>query len=116
MEKMTNVKALNYVLENCELSPEVREKVENIRNQFEKKNGGEKKPTANQVANDNLRSAILAEMEPNVLYTVTDMMKKLSCCAELSNQKISALIRTLVDSNVIEKTVDKRKSYFRKIG
>ena len=116
MEKMTNVKALNYVLANTDLPTEVREKVENIRNQFEKKNGGEKKPTANQVANDNLRSTILAEMEPNVFYTITDMMKKLPCCAELSNQKISALVRTLVTNGEIEKLVEKRISYFRKIG
>ncbi len=115
MEKMTNVKALNYVLENCELSPEVREKVENIRNQFEKKNGGEKKPTANQIANDGFRNQILADMEPNVLYTITDMMKKLPSCKDFSNSKIVALIRPMLGVS-IERIEDKRKAYFRKIG
>lgn len=116
MEKMTNVKALNYVLANCELTDEVREKVEKMKLQFEKKNSSDKKPTANQVANDSLRSAILADMENDVLYTVTDMMKNLPSCSALSNQKISALLRTLVTDGAIEKTVDKRKSYFRKVG
>ena len=116
MEKMTNVKALDYVLANCELTDEVREKVEKMKAQFEKKNGVGKKPTANQVANDGLRSAILAEMENGVYYTITDMMKKLPSCAELSNQKISALIRTLVTNGNVEKLVEKRISYFRKIG
>ena len=114
MEKMTNVKALAYVLANCELTDEVREKVEKMKAQFEKKNSSEKKPSATQVANDTIREAILAEMEDNRLYTVTEMMKVLPSCADLTNQKVSALIRPLVECGRIDKVVDKRKSFFRK--
>ena len=115
MEKITNVKALAYVLENYELSAEVREKVEKMKAQFEKKNSAEKKPTANQVANQAIVSAILSEMEVGVLYTITDMIKKLPSCADLTNQKISALIKPLIGVS-IERVEEKRKAYFRKIG
>ena len=115
MEKMTNVKALNYVLANCELTDEVREKVEKMKAQFEKKNSAEKKPTANQVANQAIVEGILAEMEEGKLYTITDMMKELPSCKEQSNQKVSALIRPLIGVS-IERVVDKRKAFFKKIG
>ena len=115
MEKMTNVKALDYVLAHCDLPEDVLAKVEKMKEQFEKKNGGEKKPTANQVANDGFRNQILAEMEPNVLYTITDMMKKLPCCKDFSNSKIVALVRPMLGVS-IERIEDKRKAYFRKIG
>lgn len=115
MEKMTNVKALSYVLANCELTEEVREKVENMKAQFEKKNSSEKKPTANQVANDALKEAILSEMEEGRLYTISEMMKELPSCADHSNQKLSAIIRQMLGVSV-ERVEEKRKAYFRKIG
>lgn len=115
MEKMTNVKALNYVLENANLPEEVKAKVEKMKEQFEKKNSAEKKPTANQVANQVIVEGILAEMEENVLYTITDMIKKLPSCADLTNQKVSALIKPLIGIS-IERVEEKRKAYFRKIG
>jgi hypothetical protein len=115
MEKMTNVKALNYVLANCELTDEVRAKVEKMKEQFEKKNSAEKKPTANQVENSKLKEAILSEMEEGKLYTITDMMKSLPSCATLTNQKVSAVIRQMIGTS-IERVEEKRKAYFRKIG
>jgi flagellar biosynthesis/type III secretory pathway protein FliH len=115
MEKMTNVKALNYVLANCELTDEVRAKIENMKTQFEKKNSAEKKPTANQVANKGIQDAILEGMQNGKLYTITDMIKEIPACADLTNQKVSALIRPLIGVS-IERVVDKRKAYFRKIG
>ena len=115
MEKMTNVKALAYVLANVELPAEVKAKVENMKAQFEKKNSAEKKPTANQVANQALVESILAEMEKGKLYTITDMMKVLPSCKDLSNQKLSAIIRPLIGVS-IERVEEKRKAYFKRIG
>ena len=115
MEKMTNVKALAYVLANVELPAEVKAKVENMKAQFEKKNSAEKKPTANQVANQAIVEGILAEMEEGVLYTITDMIKKLPSCADLTNQKVSALIKPLIGIS-IERVEEKRKAYFKRIA
>ena len=73
---------------------------------------GEKKLTATQIANENLKEFILEEMEENRLYTISEMMKALPCCAELTNQKVTRLVAQLVDANKVVRTEDKRKAYF----
>ena len=115
MEKMTNVKALAYVLANCELTDEVREKVEKMKAQFEKKNSSEKKPTAQQVANAAIQTAILEGMESGRLYTITELIKEISACNDLTNQRVSAIVRGMLGIS-IERVEEKRKAYFRKIG
>ena len=77
-----------------------------------KKNSSEKKPTAQQVANEAIKQAIMDGMERDHFYTITDIQKNVPACADLSNQKISALVRQLKDDGVVVKTEDKRKSYF----
>jgi hypothetical protein len=79
-----------------------------------KKNSAEKKPTAQQVANDGIKSAILDGMEENHLYTITELQKSIPECAELSNQRVSALVRQMVAEGAVIRTEDKRKAYFSK--
>lgn len=77
-----------------------------------KKNSADKKPTAQQTANEAVKTAILEGMEVNRLYTITELIKEIPECADMTNQKVSALVRQLVDAGSVAKTVDKRKSYF----
>ena len=70
--------------------------------------------TATQKANAELKDKILAEMEVGKPYTVTAMLKELDCVAELTNQKVSALMKQLVEDGLVVKTEDKRKSFFTK--
>lgn len=79
-----------------------------------KKNTAEKKPTAQQEANAGIKDAVLAMMQehPNQLYTVTDILKSVPACADLTNQRVSALIRQMVDAGQVKRTEDKRKAYF----
>ena len=77
-----------------------------------KKNSAEKKPTAQQVANAGIATAITEGMEPNRLYTVTEIIKEIPQCAELTNQRVSALLRQLVETGKVKRTEDKRKAYF----
>ena len=79
-----------------------------------RKNAGDKKPTANQIANDGYKDIIFAEMSanPDKLYTVTDLIKTVPELAEYTNQRVSALLRQMIDAGSVVKTVDKRKSYF----
>ena len=44
--------------------------------------------------------------------TITELQGICTELADYSNQKISALLKKLVDSNQVVKTVDKKKSYF----
>ena len=79
-----------------------------------KKNSAEKKPTAQQTANEAIKMAILEAMEVNRLYTITELQKSIPECAELSNQRVSSLMRQLKDSGEVIRTEDKRKAYFSK--
>jgi hypothetical protein len=78
-----------------------------------KKSNGERKPTKTQLANDELRTEIFESMESGTKYTISDMIKAFPCCADLSNQKVTAVIKPLVD-NGITKVVEGRKTYFVK--
>ena len=78
-----------------------------------KKNASEKKPTAQQVANEGLKSTILDVLTENGgLMTITDIQKSSAELAELSNQRISAIVRQMVGISV-ERVEDKRKAYFK---
>ena len=77
-----------------------------------KKNSAEKKPTAQQVANAGIVTAIIEGMEPNRLYTVTEVITSIPACADLTNQRVSALLRQLVEAGKVKRTEDKRKAYF----
>lgn len=81
-----------------------------------KKNSADKKPTATQKENVAIKSAILEEMADNRLYTISEMQKEISVCAELSNQRVSAIVRQMVVDGHITRTEDKRKAYFSKVS
>ena len=80
-----------------------------------RKNAGDKKPTANQIANDSYKDIIFAEMSanPDKLYTVTELIKTVDGLGDLTNQHVSALLHQMINANGVERIVDKRKSYFR---
>ena len=113
MEKTTNVKALAYVLENYDLPTEIHAKLEKMKIQFEKKNSAEKKPTATQIANEGIKNLIL-EVIGNSSLTITEMQKINGELAELSNQKISALLKQMVENGSVVREEIKRKAYFKK--
>ena len=74
---------------------------------------GERKPTATQKQNEELKTAILDAMEVDRLYTVSEMIKEIPECEGLTTQKISALCRQMVESANIEKIKEKGKTLFR---
>ena len=47
--------------------------------------------------------------------TITDLQNESEILKDYSNQKLSALLKKLVDSNRVAKTIDKKKSYFKAI-
>ena len=80
-----------------------------------KKNSADRKPTAEQIKNEGVKDIILETLasEPNKLFTITEIQKANESLAELSNQKLSALVRQLKEDNKIERVEDKRKAYFK---
>ena len=110
-EKFEMLKALSEVQAN----PMLTEFIEHELELLAKKNTSEKKPTAQQVANEGLKEVILNVLTENGgLMTITDIQKSAEELAELSNQRISALVRQMVGISV-ERVEDKRKAYFKAI-
>ena len=116
MEKMTNVKAINYVVENfgAELPTDVAEKLTAIKASFEKK-AANRKPTKVQEANVELKEAIVEVLTAEGA-TVSEIMGKADALAGLSNQKVSALLKQLVDEGKAVKVVDKKKALFTAVA
>jgi hypothetical protein len=69
--------------------------------------------TKTQIENESIKKVILNVLvETAKAMTITEIQEKDSELATLSNQKMSALLKQLVDSNEVEKTIDKKKAYF----
>ena len=113
---MTNKKTIkdyfNEILNAYDLSDEHRAFIEGRIEAANKKSGSAKKPTATQVANEGLKSAILEGMELGVKYSITDMIKSIPALENLTNQKVSALVRQLVAEKVVVRTEEKGKALF----
>lgn len=110
-KKMTKRDYFTAILSKYPLTDAEKAFVEHELELLEKKNSSEKKPTAQQVVNEGIKAAIVTGMTPNRLYTITEIQKEIPECAELSNQRISALIRQMVGNEIV-RTEDKRKAYF----
>lgn len=55
-----------------------------------------------------IKHSILNEMQEGVWYTISDMQTKLYCCNELTNQKISAIVRQMVEAKQIIRSAKKQ--------
>ena len=114
--KKTQRDFYNEILNGYALTDEQKEFIKSRIAQLDKKaTSGKGKETATQKANAELKDKILAEMEYGKSYTISDMLKAFECCADLSNQKVSAVCNQMVKDNLMIKVEDKRKSYFSKV-
>ena len=117
-KKMTKRDYYNALLNIAEVKAN-GEMVKFIEHELEllaKKNSAEKKPTAIQVANEGIKSVILETLiENGKMMTISEMQKANAELGEMSNQRISALVRQLINDGKVERTEDKRKAYFKAI-
>lgn len=113
MNKMTNAKALDFVLTNCtNLPSDVREKIEKMKEQVEKKNSAERKPTATQTANEGFKILIENFLSDGSAHTVSEIAKGVPELNEVSNQRVSAIIRQMVSDGILMREEVKRKAFF----
>jgi len=82
--------------------------------QTTKKNAsGGNKPTAQQIANEGIKNTIMAVLdEIGVPTTITDMQKHSAELANLSNQRMTALVTQLVKADEVVRTMVKGKAHF----
>ena len=110
-QKFAMLKEIPAVKENATLVEFIDHELELLA----KKNSADKKPTAQQTANDGIKAEILEGMAEGKLYTITDLIKEIPACADLTNQRVSALVRQLIANGSVERVEEKRKAYFRKV-
>lgn len=115
--KMTYVAALTAVIDGKPITDEILDKLVALRASCEKRAGAEKKPTAKQTANADVRAALVEYI--NTTPSVQDMgfssADLIACCpavAGKSIQYVSAILRQAVLAKEISKRTDKRRSYF----
>ncbi len=112
-KKMTKKEMFAQIMANYNLTDAERDFIQHEIDLLARKNAtGEKKPTAQQKVNEAIKEAILDCMELNRLYTITEIQKEVPQCNDLSNQRVSALVRQLKDAELIERVEEKRKAYF----
>lgn len=83
---------------------------------LDRKNTVDKKPTKTQQENEVVKSIVLSSMEDNRLYSISEMLKEFPACADMSNQKLSSLVRQMVLDKQVERVEEKRKAFFRKVS
>lgn len=109
MTKMTYVKALEIAIAGM-ADGEAKDKLVALKAQVEKKNSAERKPTKAQVANAELKEKIAELLRCSAeAMTATDVAGSF----DISNQKASALLTSLVADEVVIREVVNRKAYFK---
>ena len=128
--KMTQVSALEIAVEVIENIidgtpvnpatfnlPEVAEKLSGMAEKLAEKRSTPSKADKEKSAEHKAIAdeiVLILSTEETVTHgmTVSEMQKASEMLAKYSNQKISAILRKMIDNGTVAKTVDKKKSYF----
>ena len=116
MTKLTYVSALDVAI-NAVSDEAVKEKLTALREQVAKKNTAERKPTKTQVENEGYKAAILAALDTTP-HTISEIVGMVPQLAELSNQRVSAMLTALTkgEDAPLVRSEFKRKAYFAKVA
>lgn len=120
-EKMTKAVAFQMAISALETStdPKASEAIEKIAKEIEnlaKKKSGNGKPTKKQEANSELAEQVADHMAENParLWTVTELVKEVpNMPADMSTQRMTPLLTTLVNEGYVAKTKEKGKSLYQ---
>lgn len=108
-KKMTYVTAIDNAIEG-NLTAEVIDRLNDLKVSLQKRVAS-KKATKTQVANEGIKTTILEVLNgAEAPMTATQVMDALP--EKFSIQKVSALLKALVDTNEVIKTSDKKTSLF----
>ena len=76
------------------------------------KKSSSRKNSAKNEENENLKAVIADVLADGGRKTVTEIMKANATLSELSNQKVSALLRQMKEDGVVDKVKDKKATLF----
>lgn len=117
--EMTNVKALEYVLTNyTDMPSEVYSKLDNMFASLRKK-AATRTETASQKISREVKPLVLEVMSEDCM-TATDIVKAVAKLneeyADLTNQRVTTILRQLKEEGKVENATIKGKSYYRLAG
>jgi DNA-binding HxlR family transcriptional regulator len=79
---------------------------------LEKRSSATRKPTQKQLENEEYKATIKTYID-STPRTVTEIMQLEDSLSALSNQKVTQLLRQLVEEGSVTRVVDERKSYYK---
>lgn len=111
-EKMTNLKALEYVLSNCKMPADVKEKISKMAEQQKNKFTNRKKAADME---ENIK--LIAEIEKvltnsNKAMNATEIFLTNDTLKATSNQKVSNLLKVLIDEGKVKRELIKGRAFF----
>ena len=112
IKKLTKKEKYGMVLDYIKDNEMLVEFINNEINLLTKKASSSSK-TKTQIENEAIKEKIVAVLtrigQP---ITITELQKNSEEMAQYSNQKLSALLKQLHDEKVVNKFIDKKKTYF----
>ena len=105
MTKMTYVSALEIAI-NTVSDEEVKDKLIALKEQIQKKNSADRKPTKTQVANEGLKQEIVQFLTER--KTATEVAEQFN----ISVNKATALLTLLKQDEKVVRVVEKRKAFY----
>ena len=112
MEKLTKKDYFKKIMEVCANDSNIVAFCEHEIELLNKKNSS-KGQTKAQKENEDIKIAIVEALKVvGKAVTISELQASNENMAQYSNQKLSALLKQLVDTNEVVKTTDKKKSYF----
>lgn len=77
-----------------------------------RKNSGERKPTAQQTANEGIKAEVAAILADGTPRTVGEILKELNKGDDLTHSRLTAIVTQMKKDEVVNRHEIKRKAYF----
>lgn len=117
-KKLTNKTALQTILDSTFdftsadfTNDEIREKLSDMLTTLENRKAATK-PTKNQQENETFKSEISNLLSDGKARTVSEIIQEIFPDKELSNQRVSAILRLMIIANQVKKDYAKGKAMF----
>lgn len=113
--KMTQRKALEFVLENCELPNDVAEKLTALKTSLDKKASKTSSGGSSKVKEENIKKAeeVVVKLKGKAPMTVTEIVKEMGWIEKVTTSKMTAILNA---TDKIDKKVEKGRSKYFVIG
>ena len=116
VKKLTKKDRFNQLLEipAVQVDTEMVAFIEHEIELLSRKSTSEKKPTQRQVQGEGMKQAIINFMEPNVLYSGSDLLRQVEELDGESNQRVASLMKQLMEKEgMVERITEKGKVYWK---